>query len=256
MLQTGSSPMNPENVRRVLDLGCGPGNITPFLKEAFPAAHITGIDSSAEMINAARKKDSLNDVDFRVATIESLVDTSRPESFDVVYSNAALHWVPGHNSLFPQLMHKCVAPNGVLGVQMPDTRTQLSHTLLVDVCKKCGFGDAIRSVRIPRVEKDASKYYDIMHGECSDIDMWSTEYVQQLASEPGKPHPVLEYVRATGMMPIIEALGGPDSDKTQKFLDMYEQLLCDVYPNRFRNKAGDKSFVLFPFKRFFLVAKK
>ena len=184
------------------------------------------------------------------------VSSPSDASFDVVYSNAALHWIDNHESVFPNILRYLVREGGLLAVQMPDTRVQLSHTLITDACNKCGYKKEITHTRIPRVERDASYYYDIMYGHFTDIEMWSTEYVQQIVHEPKTPHPVLEYVRATGMMPIVDALGGVDSHKTKEVLKLYEKLLFDMYPPRFVLPLGNQTSVLFPFKRFFMIVKK
>ena len=103
----------PENVKSVLDLGCGPGNITPFLAEAFPNARIFGVDSSSHMIEQASSSLSKNyDFKDRVQfSVDSVENCTKPSflnglKFDVVYSNACLHWLPNHDKLFPDLGYK------------------------------------------------------------------------------------------------------------------------------------------------------
>jgi trans-aconitate 2-methyltransferase len=213
------------------------------------------------MIKTAKQKqqdnvESLKNVTFLTNTIENTInETMADDRFDVVYSNAALHWIVNHEIVFPNIMKKLVKPNGVLAVQMPDTRVQPSHVLMVQAANKCGFEKEIKHVRIPRVDVDSEKYYRWMREYVSEIDIWSTEYVQQLNHVEGATHPVLDYVKATGMQPLLEALGGENAPKAKTFLELYEKLLYDAYPNTYLDKTGLRRIVLFPYKRFFLVAK-
>src|ERR1700751_725927 len=96
------------------DIGCGPGNSTEILRGRYPAARFVGIDSSPDMIKAARER--LRDIAFEVAEIREW----RPnESPDVILANAVLQWIPDHEALFPALIAK-LNPGGALAVQMPD----------------------------------------------------------------------------------------------------------------------------------------
>lgn len=254
-------------VKTVLDLGCGPGNITPFLAASFPSAIIEGVDSSAEMIQKARaindKADYKDRISFRMDTIEAAVEKS-DKQYDVVFCNAALHWCVNHDTLIPKLLSNMVAHNGgILAIQMPDTRTQPSHLLMETAALRTGNGDHIRRVRIPRVDRDPSWYFSFLSPIVKEVDMWATDYVQQLETSyeqemSSDNHPVLEFTKGTGLLPVIEALGGEQADKCQKFLKEYNRMLHDAYPTQVvRNKyhAQGKLATLMPFKRFFLVCK-
>lgn len=89
------------SVNSAADIGCGPGNSTELLRDRFPGAHIMGMDSSANMIEAARKR--MPDTDFEIADIATWPNNG---PFDVILANASLQWVPDHASLFPALMAK------------------------------------------------------------------------------------------------------------------------------------------------------
>ena len=137
----------PEEVRSILDLGCGPGNVTEALCSTFPNATVEGIDSSVEMIQQAQsvQKNSQHSdrISFRVSRVE-LEAQSNPKKYDLVYSNATLHWVSSHDTLLPQLLKQCVEPNGgVLAVQMPDTRRQPSHVAMEKAAFHSGMYDKI-----------------------------------------------------------------------------------------------------------------
>ena len=101
---------------RVVDLGCGAGNVTWFLAERWPQAQVTGVDGSAEMLDKARSAEPrLSTVRWAQADM-SVWQAGTP--VELIYSNAALHWLPDHDVLFPRLIKQLQA-GGVLAVQMP-----------------------------------------------------------------------------------------------------------------------------------------
>jgi trans-aconitate methyltransferase len=111
-------------VRSVADLGAGAGNVSKLLKERWPDAVVTGVEGSAEMVAAGRK--AAPEIDWLQQDLASW----QPErTFDLIYSNAALHWLGDHAKLFPALMQK-VAAGGVLAVQMPRNFMAPSHVLI------------------------------------------------------------------------------------------------------------------------------
>lgn len=254
------SKKGPASVEKVLDLGCGPGNLTGFLIDAFPNAQIYGVDSSAEMIQAARKSHEqlTQKVMFQLNSVESLIEEAKVSSthpkFDVIFSNAALHWTLHHEIIFPSILRYLLNSGGVLSVQMPDTRVQPSHLLMETAAHALGYANILADVRIPRVEQSPTEYFNMLTPIAREVDIWSTEYVQQLSyASDADPHPVLQYTRATGLMPYLQALGGQDSERGQRFLARYEALLKETYPTTFA-RTGER-VVLFPFKRFFLLCK-
>lgn len=221
---------------------------------------IHGVDSSAAMIQKAKSSELYNNavnaekISFSIDSIDT-VSSKIPDNgkYDVVFSNAALHWLVGHDELMENIIHNLLNTHGVLAVQMPETSNQLSHTLMVKAAQNSGFEGRIQHVRIPRVDHSAKFYYDLLKRHCTEVDLWSTEYVQQLplTIESGgcDRHPVLQYTRATGMQPILAALGNTKDEAT--FLMEYEKLLHEAYPVNV-----EQNVVLFPFRRFFFVAKK
>ena len=114
-------------VRSAIDIGCGPGNSTELLVERFADATVRGLDSSTDMIEAARKR--LPQVQFDIADIDTWNDTG---PFDVIFANAVLQWVPDHATLLPSLVSK-LTPGGSLAIQMPDNLNQPSHRLMREV---------------------------------------------------------------------------------------------------------------------------
>src|SRR5881394_4114108 len=101
-----------DDPRRIIDLGCGPGNSTEVLAERWPDAELTGLDSSADMISQAHTAHP----DWRWLTANIAQWAATPaDPYDLAFSNAALQWLPDHATLFPQLLARA----DVLAVQIP-----------------------------------------------------------------------------------------------------------------------------------------
>ncbi len=110
--------------QRVVDLGCGPGNSTALLRERWPDAALEGLDSSQDMLAAARR-----DYPGIAFVAGDIAAWSPVEPYDVVFSNAALQWVGSHAELLPRLI-AAVKPGGVLAVQMPRNHDFATHALM------------------------------------------------------------------------------------------------------------------------------
>ncbi len=112
----------------VVDLGCGPGNLTTMLRERWPAADIRGLDSSPEMIAQARSVDP--SILFDVADLRSWAGEAEP--VDVLVSNATLQWLPDHLDLLPALVER-VTPGGWFAFQVPGNFEEPSHAIRRDL---------------------------------------------------------------------------------------------------------------------------
>ncbi|MDR0479843.1 MAG: methyltransferase domain-containing protein, partial [Burkholderiaceae bacterium] len=119
-----------ESVRLAYDLGCGPGNSTELLAARYPNAEIVGIDNSEAMLADARKR--LPRVRFELADIAQWQPGAQP---NLIYANAALQWVPGHETLLPRLLD-ALAPGGVLAIQMPDNLGEPTHRLMSELASQ------------------------------------------------------------------------------------------------------------------------
>ena len=161
LLQKSMEMIGPNfgSVKQILDLGCGPGNVTPYICEMFPNSNVHGVDSSKEMIEKATK--SVSETDFKsratfsINSIEDLVNEAKTKEmrYDFIYSNAALHWCVNHEKLLPEIIeHMLSRSNGVLAIQIPDTLTQKSHTLMETAALRSGLIEAVKNVRIPRAD--------------------------------------------------------------------------------------------------------
>src|SRR5690606_24076800 len=114
--------VDADKPRRVVDLGCGPGHLTVRLIERWPDAQVEALDSSPEMVAAARA----NGIDARVQDVRDWVP---PADADVVVCNAVLQWVPGHEELLPRWA-EALPPGAWLAVQVPGHQRSPSHQLV------------------------------------------------------------------------------------------------------------------------------
>lgn len=219
--------------RRIADLGCGPGRLTACLAERWPEAEITGTDSSPDML--AKAREAYPALSWAEGDIANWSPEVPPE---LIFSNAALHWLGGHAALLPRLLG-ALAPGGVLAVQMPRNFDAPSHTLIRDVINQGSWSCALPLPGEPVAPPAA--YYDILTPHAASLGIWESVYLQVLEGDD----PVLEYVRSTALRPVIEALAGEELDA---FIADYRGRLRTAYPRR-----GD-GVTLFPFRRLFIVA--
>ncbi len=213
--------------RAVTDLGCGSGELTRTLAERWPQARVTGIDSSPEMIAKAGPGD------FRVGDIAEW----RPDpDTDVVVTNAALQWVPGHQDMLVRWV--AALPAGAwLAMQVPGNFDAPSHRLLRAVAGDFGVGDVLREAPVD----DPADYADLLAG--ADVDAWETTYLHLLPVD-GPDHPVLRWMEGTALRPVRAALGD------DAWTDLRAELgrrLAEAYPE-------GHGRVAFPFRRIFVVA--
>jgi trans-aconitate 2-methyltransferase len=220
-----------EDVRTIVDLGCGPGNSTQILAHRWPAARITGVDNSHSMIDIARIEQAQHQWVAR-----DIVDWASHEDkrFDVVFSNAALQWVHGHDTLYPDLFAR-VAPGGALAIQIPSDVNSPPHRLMREIASP-GINVREWHAHTPRF------YYDLLAPISAHVEMWETEYHHVLPDAEA----IVEWYKGTGLRPFLEALK-TDSER-ESFLAEYLRRIRPEYPLQSDGK------VLFPFRRLFLIA--
>jgi trans-aconitate 2-methyltransferase len=227
----------PDARRRIVDLGCGPGNSTALLAERHPQAAIIGLDSSPNMLAAARVR--LPRVDFRQGDIGEWSDPSA----DLVFANAALQWAPDHIGVMRRLAGELPA-RGCLAVQMPDNEDEPSHALMREIAATARFRDKLADSAAAREPIGAfADYDDALSASCDVIDIWRTTYVHRLAG----PDAIVAWLESTGLRPFLNPL---DADERADFLARYRAGIARAYPSR----AGGGA--LLPFPRLFIVATR
>jgi trans-aconitate 2-methyltransferase len=221
--------------RQVVDLGCGTGNGMPILAARFPGAEVVGVDGSAAMLAKARASG--------FATEQADIAAWAPAApVDVIFSNAALHWLPDHRMLFPKLLG-LLAPGGVLAVQMPAMHRQPVRALQDQVARSGSWAAKLSGVTSAPPILEPAEYYDLLVGIAAGLDIWVTEYLHVLRGED----PVVQWAKGTSLRPYLAAL---DPAGQQGFLAAYARALRPHYPPQ------PDGAVLLPFRRLFIVAAK
>jgi trans-aconitate 2-methyltransferase len=222
--------------RSVVDLGCGPGNLTSLLADRWPGASVVGLDSSPEMIAAATDSGAGGRVAFEVADLRTW---EAAEPVDVLVSNATLQWVPGHLDLLPRLIAQ-VAPGGWFAFQVPGNFDEPSHTIRDALAAEPAYAAHTAGVAVPS-SHDPAVYLDALAALGCTVDAWETTYLHVLTG----PDPVFTWVSGTGARPTLQAL--PD-DLRPAFEAEFKRRLAEAYPARPHG-------VVLPFRRVFVVAR-
>ncbi len=227
---------NVSSPARIIDLGCGPGNSTKMLRQRWPKADITGLDSSAEMIAAASQA-----YPTKKWVLADAATWKADAPFDLVFSNATLQWLPDHARLFPYLMAQ-VAPAGALAVQIPAHYQSPLHQVTLEVAQDSVWCHLMETPCNALTKEQPSFYYDVLQPLASRLDIWETEYYHLMDS----PQAIVDWFRGTGLRPFLEAL--ENEEQKHRFQQMLLGGYTQAYP---RQKDG---LVLFPFRRLFIVA--
>ncbi len=225
-----------ESPEVVYDLGAGTGNITEMLARRWPSARVIGVDNSPEMMEAAKRVENLE-------WQQGDIGNWRPDRpADLIFSNAALHWVDGHTELFNGLM-SAVAPGGLFAVQMPRNFGALSHTSISEAALGGPWRSVLEPLLRPAPVELPQFYVRILSPLASSLDVWETDYIQILTGD----NPVKEWTKGTWLKPLLDALEEPERSEFEK---TYADLVEKAYP-----KESDGT-TLFPFRRMFIVARK
>lgn len=219
----------------VVDLGCGPGNLTALLADRWPGAVVTGVDSSPEMIAKARQTDDR--AGFEVGDLREWAGP--PGGVDVLVSNATLQWLPDHLDLLPSLVAG-VRSGGCFAFQVPGNFAEPSHTIRTDLAADPAYAAHTRGAAVPS-SHDSATYLDALTGLGCTVDAWETTYLHVLHGDD----PVFTWVSGTGARPTLEAL--PD-DLRPRFEREFKARLRAAYPNQGHG-------VVLPFRRIFVVAR-
>jgi trans-aconitate 2-methyltransferase len=224
-------------VRRVVDLGCGPGNSTEILAQRFPQAAIFGTDASQDMLATAQQR--LPQVQFEEIDIASW---NPPERFDLILANASLQWLPEHAMLYPRLLDR-LTKDGLLAVQTPDNLDEPTHRLAREIAATGPWARALAGVEHPP-RHDAPWYYTLLCTRCAVVDVWRTTYYHPLA---GGAAAIVDWVRSAALTPYLDRL--EEADKAA-FLTRYHAAIQEAY-----QPMPDGS-VLLRIPRLFLIATR
>lgn len=220
----------------ILDVGCGPGNSTQALAARFPDARITGLDNSPAMI--ARARADFPQHEWILSDAGSVALASR---FDIVFSNAAIQWMPDHARLIARLAG-LIRLRGALAVQTPMFREMPIRQAFARTAARPRWQTAMQGCGDHFTFHPPEFYYGLLSPQAASIDLWETSYVHVMDSLPA----LVEWMRATGLRPYLERLPEP-ADKQAFEGDLLEELEQD-YP------AQPDGKVLFPFRRLFFIA--
>ncbi len=223
--------------REIWDIGCGAGEHAALLALRHPEARVHGLDSSPEMLATARERSA--DVDWVEGDAGAFAPLVAP---DLIFTNAALQWLPDHARLFPHLL-KTLTPGGVFACQVPLSFREIWHQHLRDAADAGPWKDRLASVRGLQPVAAASDYYGWL-SPLAEVDIWSTTYLHVLTGE----EPVVEWMKGTGLRPYLQAL--TDVGEREAFLGVYRDLVVQTFPQRADGAT------LFPFPRLFILARR
>jgi trans-aconitate 2-methyltransferase len=221
--------------QRVVDLGCGTGNVSALLKARWPAADVLGVDSSQNMLAAAAA--AVPECRFQHADLARW----KPDGLlDVIYSNATLQWLPDHPTLFPRLL-SFLRRGAWLAVQMPAMHNAPLRQMQAELARSPSFAPHLQKVPHHPSILTAENYYDLLQPHCSKLDIWETTYLHTLRGADA----VAEWAAGTSLRPYLDAL---PEDKRPAFRAAYAEAMRAAYPQR------ENGVTLLPFKRLFIVA--
>ena len=221
----------------VVDLGCGPGNLTAALAGRWPGAEVLGVDNSPEMIDAAQAQARRPGLSFRLGDV---TDWQPERPVDVLVCNAVLQWVPGHLDVvrrWPGML----AAGGWLAFQLPGNFDQPTHAILLDLVTSDRWAPLLAGVSLNRQAGDPADYLDLLARAGCSVDAWETTYLHVLRGAD----PVVDWYRGTGLRPVLAAL---DPGHAEDFVAGYAERIAAAYP------AAPYGTVL-PFRRVFVAAQ-
>lgn len=223
---------------RILDIGCGPGNSSIELKKRWTEAEIIGIDSSKSMIDKA----VMDYTNLKFILADATGPTEFLGKFDLMFSNAAMQWMPGIDKLLPRLFSQ-IKTNGVMAMQIPNPKFMPIHIAVIQTAGNRKWKSTFRYLPNSLHLFEPGYYYDVLSGLSKNISLWETHYYHKM---PGFES-IIEWYSSTGMKPYLGLLN--DKEKEQ-FSDEVLKKIKKVYP------VQSNGCVLFPFRRIFFTAMK
>lgn len=227
-----------EQVNSVLDIGCGPGNSTEELARRWNNAKIIGIDSSLNMIEQAKVR--LPSIRFEL--IDANEDLSNLGKFDLVFSNAAIQWMPNHRELITKF-YELLNNNGVLAIQLPEVSSMAIQRAVEETAMNVKWSH--RFNKSSEFNYDKMDYYYSICAELSkEINLWETDYYHIMDNHQN----IIDWYKSTGMKPYLEKLEC-EEDRLS-----FEKEVLERITKSYRIQLDGR--VLFPFKRLFFIVYK
>jgi len=230
--------INSVEPKSIIDVGCGPGNSTQVLVNRWPKAKITGLDNSSAMI----KKAAQDHPNQAWIVADALIYNPETE-YDIVFSNAAVQWIPNHENLLKKF-YGMLSDNGIVAIQIPLFWDMPLGRIINEVAEDSRWKDQMEGVSDLFTIHDYSFYYDHLAILFNSIDIWQTHYFHILDSHIA----ILEMMRSTGLKPFLGALDN-DSD-----INQFENKVLIGIEKAYRKQKNGK--VLLPFKRLFFIGYK
>lgn len=225
-----------DSPKRIIDIGCGPGNSTKILKDRWPEAEIIGLDNSAAMIEKAQTTDP--DIDW--VLMDSNADLSSFGKFDIIFSNAALQWMPGHEVLIPKLFDM-LNEGGAIAIQVPYVKHLPIFAEILNLTKNEKWSAYFQAP--PEYPKHFAfpYFYAIISPLSESLKAWQTDYITILDSHEG----IVEWYKGTALRPFLNML--PDEALQAEFCNDYLEKVVEAYPVEKNGK------ILLPFTRVFFT---
>lgn len=233
-----ANAINNENIKTVLDIGCGIGNSTAVLAKKFPNAEITGADNSDDMLASARKENP--DIEFIKLDAENEIDSLK-KRYDLVFSNACIQWIPNHRKLIKDLF-SLLNDGGFLAVQIPQKSKHPVHNIIKSLAKSEKLKNKLHVERMYN-NLTENEYYDILSELTDNFRIWETTYFHSMPSYES----IAEWYKGTGLRPYLQQLSPEDQ---KDYLDDFIKCLKDTYPIQ---KNGE---IIFRFPRLFFTVQK
>ena len=220
---------------KVVDLGCGTGELTRQLADALPDSTVTGLDSSTQMLEAARAASfSSPNLHFKQGNQSELAG-----KWDLIFSNAALQWSENHAELIPRL-YRLLAPGGQIAVQVPSNHNHISHQIYRETASQEPFQSILKGFQRYAPVLSIDDYARLFFAcGAEEIIVFEKVYAHVLEDSDA----VVEWISGTALVPYFERLG----EHKEEFVNAIRAKMRGALPDR---------PVFYPFRRTLFSARK
>lgn len=240
--------------KTVVDLGCGPGNMTRTLAERWPGARVIGLDSSADMVASAQQMAEESGAPDNLEFAQVDAERWAPDAeVDVIVSNAMLQWIPDHRQLVRGWL-EALKPGAWFAVQVPGNFAAPSHATIAEMSRRPEFEDALEGVVERESVYTTDEYLETLIAAGFEADIWETTYSQPLSG----PDPVYDWVRGAALRPSLQRLEAADrrdgTNLQERYIEEYRRIMRESYPT-YTTPEGVR-LTDYPFRRIFIVGVK